>query len=129
MDYLDLDLLIEDTLVVGVQHHIENCRDFYEAAMEAASFDLLEEHIGIRLQRDPGNAFDSYAIKVLGKWIQPDGRKKSALLGYLSKGMAWKVGQETDEEDRLYGEFCSIEPHPDYGYDLRINVYVKYDFQ
>jgi hypothetical protein len=37
------------------------------------------------------------------------------------------IGQKTDGEGKLYGALASIEPHSEYGHDIRINVYVKYE--
>lgn len=128
MSFDNLDLLVEDTLVAGVQHNAANCKAFYDAAKSAHEAGFLADDISIQLKREPENPYDSYAVKVIGKWIIEDDRKKSVPLGYLNKDMAWRVGQATEPEDRIYGEFVSIEPHAEFGFDIRINVFVKYGF-
>jgi hypothetical protein len=127
INFDNLEMIIEEALVVGVQHNRDNGAAFYQAAKEALAYGSIEEDIGIVIKRDPGNPHDAYAVQVLGKWPHADGRKKSALLGFLSKEMAWRVGQETDPADKLNGEMCTIEPNSEFGFDLRVNVYVKYE--
>ena len=128
MNFDDLDYLAEDVLVVGTQHYKDACTKFYNAIVAANEAGVLEDEIGIRLQREPDNLHDSYAVKVFGKLIADDGGRKSAQVGFLHRSMAFKVGENTEEEDKLYGEFVSIEPHVEYGFDIRINVLVKYAY-
>ncbi|MCO5071107.1 MAG: hypothetical protein M9944_07865 [Rhizobiaceae bacterium] len=128
MDFLDLDQVLDDALVVGAHHNLENCKAFYAAVQEAAEYGVIEDDIAIQIRREPNNEFDAYAIKVLGKWTTPEGKSKTAKLGYIHKDLAWKIAQDVSEDDKLYGEFSSIEPHQSFGFDIRVNVYVKYAF-
>lgn len=128
MNFDNLDCLAEDVLVVGGTHYEPALKSFYAAILEADARGALLDDIGIRLKREPDNPYDSYAVQVIGKWIAPDGRKKSGAVGYLPKKVAFLVGVNIDEDDKIFGEFISISPHEEHLFDLRINVFVRYAF-
>ena len=125
MDFFDLDELAEDVPVFGTQYQAANCEEFYAAAIQLNEYGLLED-MKIVLKREPSNENDPYAIKVSGRWELDDGSKRTVHLGYVPRKAAFMIGEQTEGEGKLYGELASVERHPEFVMDIRINIYVKY---
>lgn len=128
VDFLDLDEIAHDVLVVGTSHYPDGCKEFYRAAIDAGKWGpaFVYDTIKISLKREPDNPNDSYAIRVSGRWETPEGRRRTVTIGYVPRNTAYMIDENADEEDKLYGEFSSIEPHEEYLFDIRINIYIKY---
>ncbi|HBF32665.1 HIRAN domain-containing protein [Rhizobium sp.] len=126
MNFDNLDYLYEDVKVFGCKHHIENCDKFYAAAKEWAEWGLIEDNIFTKLKKEPKNKHDPYAIQVIGEWRDQDENKFKGVIGYLPKQIAYALGQNLDEKDKIYAEFVSIGPHDEFGYDIIVNILVKY---
>lgn len=55
----------------------------------------------IILEKEPDNAYDKNAIKVIGRWIDEQGNEMKQLVGYVPKEIAKKIAEKYSDNDIL----------------------------
>jgi hypothetical protein len=99
----------DDVSIVGERHRLDDFGRFMDGFSTAMGKGLP---CGVRLEREPTNPHDPYAVKVNGFWVTQglfSAKGHVAHLGYLSGKLAYKLGQELGPDGPISAELVALE--------------------
>ena len=109
----------EDELVRGCSHFPNECAEFVHGLTETGA---VGGKFGIHLERDPMNVVDPYAVKAIGFWTDANGTVHHRQIGFLAKGLVWRMHNELNTDDPIATEMLTLETHPDYLLNIKVDV-------
>jgi len=115
------EFLAYDAVCVGTDHRFAEFTFFTAAIMKAYTSGNGREDFSIRLEGDPDNAYDKFAIKVIGSYSD-DEIEHNNHIGYIPRKLAYKIGMNwgTDAPP-LYALFHSLMLKSS-GFELRFSI-------
>lgn len=103
------DVFADEVSIVGERFRLEEIGEFIRALGDAVE---ARRAFGVRLEREPDNAHDPYAIKVVGVWKTRE-NEHTRHLGYLSSKLAYKVGKQIGADRPLGAILRTVELDPE----------------
>jgi hypothetical protein len=94
----DWDVFADAVSIAGEEHRMTDCRDSLKGVSVAQRSGLP---LGIRLQREPANLHDKYAIKVVGfrrenGWLSSKEHERH--VGYIPRRLALRIANEIGDD-------------------------------
>jgi hypothetical protein len=103
------DIVFEDVSIVGERYRMAECAEFIAGLRR--SFETGSS-FGVDLERDPQNEHDPLAVRVLGYWLEKklfSSTRHVRHIGYLPKGLAYKLSLEVDAHATISAELVAVE--------------------
>ena len=115
------DVLAESVNIVGERFRLEDCAAFIHGATQV----IGKASFGVRLEREPTNEHDPYAVKVIGFWEERglfSRRVHERHIGYVPSKLAYRIGNEVEEGTAISARLVAWEVNPEGEDPLNVEI-------